>query len=73
MNLDARLKCVKCEKDVRSVLHFDENLKIVDTDGGLLFGAGWRCDNCLDELTADLELAHDGSPNEPLPRTRPRA
>lgn len=41
--------CAGCGQERDGVLYFDERMKLVDSDGGMLFGDGWRCHLCLGE------------------------
>lgn len=55
--LDIRVTCKKCKKDVSGRLHFDERMKVVDSDGGIAFADGWSCHNCLGEPWASSDSA----------------
>lgn len=47
--------CTGCDKLVSGRLHFDSTMKLVDSDGGMLFSDGFKCHNCLGQpwSTAD--------------------
>lgn len=49
MTFDFSAMCTGCGKATKGRLHFDEQLKLTDSDGGLVFNDGWRCHNCLGE------------------------
>lgn len=50
--------CIGCGASVSARLHFDSGLQVVDSDGEVLFGNGFKCHNCLGQpwSTADLVL-----------------
>ena len=39
--------CTKCGELRTGKLHFDDVMKLIDTDGGMLFNDGWHCHLCL--------------------------
>lgn len=59
MRLDFWTQCTKCGLPSRGRLAFDEGNKLVDSDGGVLFGTGWTCHKCVGEpwSSADLPAA----------------
>jgi hypothetical protein len=58
MNLPFKARCTGCKQETAGRLHFDEQMRLVDSDGGLLFSDGWRCHNCLGEpwASGDVEV-----------------
>ncbi len=46
---DFKAVCTECGKESVGRLHIDDRMRVVDSDGGMLFGDGWMCHNCLGE------------------------
>lgn len=59
MAFEFKARCTGCEKETAGRLHFDQRMKLIDSDGGMLFDDGWRCHNCLGEpwSSADMTVA----------------
>ena len=54
--LDLKAQCTRCGIWTSGRLHFDSRLKVVDSDGGLLFTNGWTCHNCLGEPWSSTDV-----------------
>jgi hypothetical protein len=37
-------------------LHVNDQMKVVDSDGGVLFRDGWTCHNCLGEPWSSADM-----------------
>ena len=51
-----RTQCEHCRNVVAGGLHFDQHMKIIDSDGGMLFNDGWKCHNCLGEPWSSADM-----------------
>lgn len=54
--LEMTTECTKCHQQTRGKLHFDKVMKLVDSDGGLVFEDGWACHNCLGEPWSSADM-----------------
>jgi hypothetical protein len=61
--------CATCRESTTGRLHFNSRMQLVDTDGGMLFDAGWKCHNCLGEpwSSADMVIGPFTSHRGPAP------
>jgi hypothetical protein len=53
--LDVKVTCKKCGLLVSGRLHFDAQMRLVDSDGGIAFVDGWSCHNCLGQPWASAD------------------
>lgn len=58
--LDIKAQCRDCLKWTAGRLYFGDHMKLVDSDGGLVFASGWKCHNCLGEPWSSADLTVDG-------------
>lgn len=58
---DFQATCTQCHTVKAGRLHFSTSMKVVDSDGGLLFRDGWSCHVCLGEpwLSSEVGLPCD--------------
>lgn len=50
------IKCRECACADRANLVFGHDLKLVDSDGGMLFREGWTCARCLGQAWASSDV-----------------
>lgn len=49
-------QCSKCHSEKLDWLVFDDTMRLVDSDGGLVFHDGWHCHLCLGEPYESSEV-----------------
>jgi hypothetical protein len=54
--LDMVVTCTKCAKPTVGRLHFNDEMRIIDSDGGILFDHGWMCHNCTGDPWSSADL-----------------
>jgi hypothetical protein len=53
--LNIKALCTNCKQWTTGRLHFAKTMQLADSDGGIVFGNGWKCHNCLGEPWASAD------------------